>query len=296
MLLPRTQIPIPCNTKTAPGRQTLTAQQLHLFQQFLAENEKSPATISKYVRILLELQAWLGERTLSRQTLTDYREALRLRHQAQTVNGKLCAINAYLTFANLTEMRARLLKIQRRSFLPEKREMSESDYKQLLKTAQKRNDRLYHLMLTLGGTGIRVSELRFLTMEAVMQGRVEISMKGKTRTVLLPKELCQRLKAYAKRNDIAEGCIFRTRSGKPLDRSNICHALKKLCDAAHVAKSKVYPHSFRHLFARCFYAVEKNLVHLADVLGHSSIDTTRLYVMASANVYQHTLNRMHLLI
>ena len=296
MILPRTHLPILCNTKDAPGRQTLTTRQLHLFWQFLAENEKSPTTISKYVRILLELQAWLGEKALSRQTLTEYREALRLSHPAQTVNGKLCAINAYLSFANLPEMRARLLKIQRRSFLAEKREMSESDYKQLLKAAQKQNDRLYHLMLSLGGTGIRVSELRFLTMEAVMQGRVEISMKGKTRTVLLPKELCQRLKAYAQKHDIAEGCIFRTRSGKPLDRSNICHALKKLCDAARVAKSKVFPHSFRHLFARCFYAVEKNLVHLADVLGHSSIETTRLYVMASAATYQRTLNRMRLLI
>ena len=164
-----------------------------------------------------------------------------------------------------------------------------------METAKKQNKmQLYYLMQVLYGTGIRISELPFVTVEAINQGKAEIYMKGKYRVIIFPKKLSNKLKEYAKMTKIREGCIFCTRSGRNLDRSNICHSLKKLCKDAGVEETKVFPHNFRHLFAKCFYAIEKDLAHLADLLGHSSIETTRIYVMASVKQYEKILNRMDL--
>ena len=187
--------------------------------------------------------------------------------------------------------------MQRRAFIDEKRELTEAEYRRLLSAAKAQgNNRMYCLLMTIAGTGIRISELRFITVKAVKKGRAEIRLKGKTRTILLTKELRSRLLKYISQCGISNGCVFRTRSGRPLDRSNVCHDMKKLCRDASVDPNKVFPHNLRHLFARVFYAVEKNLAHLADVLGHSSIETTRIYVAASAREYEKTLCRMRLII
>ena len=222
---------------------------------------------------------------------------MKQRGKAQTVDRTLSSINAFLEFCGWQDCKIKLLKVQRKAFLDETRELSEAEYKQLLAAAQaKGNERLYLVMLTICGTGIRVSELQHITVEAAQTGRAEICMKGKNRTVLLQKELRTRLLKYAKELGINEGHIFRTRSGKPLDRTNICHDMKKLCASARVDSRKVFPHNLRHLFARSFYAIEKNLAHLADILGHSRIETTRIYVAASAAAHERILNKMRLIL
>lgn len=267
------------------------------FKDALYDNEKSRATIEKYVRSVERLSEFLDGRDISKELLITYRDELLKKCKAQTVNGALSAINAYLDYCGMSGMKIRLLKVQRQPFLEESRELSKEEYKRLLNAARRGKDRrLYMLLLTLGSTGIRISELMFITVEAVKGGRAQIRLKGKNRTVILQKELCRRLRAYAGKRGIKTGCIFRTRSGKPMDRSNICHSMKKLSLEAKVEPRKVFPHNLRHLFARAFYEVEKNLSHLADVLGHSRIETTRIYVAVSASAHEKILNKMQLII
>lgn len=189
----------------------------------------------------------------------------------------------------------KFLKVQKRMYMDEKRELTEQDCRRLLETASRTGkSQLYFLMLVLYGTGIRISELPFVTVEAVYQGNAEINMKGKYRVIIFPKNLVRQLKEYSKDAGIKSGCIFRTKSGKCLDRSNICHSMKKICREAGVDQSKVFPHNFRHLFAKSFYAIEKNLAHLADILGHTSIETTRIYVASSLKHYEKVMNRMRI--
>jgi len=179
----------------------------------------------------------------------------------------------------------------------EYRELSRDEYRRLLGAAKDRgDDRLYHVMIAICGTGIRISELKYITVEAVRNGRAEISMKGKERLLLIPKALKNKLLQYAARNKIFQGCLFITKNKKPLDRSNIWHDMKRLCQAARVNEQKVFPHNLRHLFARSFYAIEKNIAHLADILGHSNIETTRIYVAASARTCKRTMDKMQLVI
>lgn len=239
----------------------------------------------------------MAGKELTKPVLLEYREYLQQKCRSQTVNGALSAINAFLDFKGWQECKVKLLKVQRQAFIDETRELSEAEYKRLLHAAQERgNERLYLLMLTVCGTGIRISELVYITVEAANAGRAEIRMKGKSRTIILQKELRKNLIRYAKEKEITSGHIFRTKSGRPLDRSNICHDMKKLCAAAKVNQRKVFPHNLRHLFARTFYAVERNLAHLADILGHSRIETTRIYVAVSAAAHERILNRMKLVI
>ena len=202
-------------------------------------------------------------------------------------------MNAFLKFTGLYEYRVKFLKVQRRAYLDETRELTQKEYERLMETAGRQGKyQLYYLMMTICSTGIRVSELRYVTVEAVMRGKAEIFMKGKYRIVIFPKNLATQLKAFARKNGIQSGSLFCTRSGRPLDRSNICHAMKKLCIKAGVQKNKVFPHNFRHLFARSFYEAEKNIAHLADILGHSSIETTRIYVAASIKEHERILNKL----
>ena len=275
----------------------ITADGIAYFSSWLLERERSGATLEKYLREVRLLSDFLKGREITKQLLLEYREQLREKFKAVTVNGKLSALNAFLDCIGLAHCRLRLLRVQRKAFIEESRELNENEYRRLLEAAKAEgNERLYHLMVTVCGTGIRISELKFITVEAISIGRAEISLKGKNRTVLLQKQLCSRLHEYAAKNGITGGIIFRTRTGRPLDRSNVCHDMKKLCESAGVLPDKVFPHNLRHLFARSFYAVEKNLAHLADILGHSSIETTRIYVAASASFYERTLHRMRLII
>lgn len=261
------------------------------------ESERSAATIQKYKRTIQELKQFIGDQPLTKTLLLSFREELRKTHKAQTINGKLCAINAFFVYRKLPELKMKLLRVQRRAFVDDSRELTQAEYHRLLTAAKdKRNDRIYYVMLTICGTGIRISELKYITVEAVKEGKAEISMKGKERVILITRELKKQLLQFSKTNHIHSGFLFVSKNGKPLDRSNICHEMKKLCRRAKVEEHKVFPHNFRHLFARTFYAIEKNLSHLADILGHSSIETTRIYVATSARQCERTMERMRLVI
>lgn len=266
---------------------------INRYKEFLRNEEKAEATVSKYIHDVNEMFIFMESMELNKESLIEYRKYLCCRYKPQTVNGKLSAINTFLKFMNLEEYKIKFLKVQRRIYIDEKRELTEEDYKKLLEAAHRRDNRqLYYLMMTLYGTGIRISELPFVTVESIELGKAEISMKGKYRIIIFPKKLVKIIKEYIKELKIQSGCIFCTRSGRNLDRSNICHALKGLCNEAGVEPSKVFPHNFRHLFARCFYSIEKNLSHLADILGHSSIETTRIYVATSIKQYEKIMNKM----
>lgn len=275
----------------------ITQSTLSSYRRRLYDDEKSKATVTKYVFSIKRLSDFLSGREINKELLLQYRDKMLNIYKAQTVNANLSAINSYMDFCGLPQMKLKLLKVQRQVFLDEARELSEEEYRRLLKAARSRNnERLHLLLLTLGSTGIRVSELSYITVEAAAIGRAQIRLKGKNRTVILQKKLRRQLSSYAKKHGIEKGYIFRTRSGKSLDRSNICHDMKKLCPQAKVDAHKVFPHNLRHLFARAYYKVEKNLSHLADVLGHSRIETTRIYVAVSASAHEKILDRMKMII
>lgn len=276
---------------------SITKKSLKKYEIFLIQQEKSQATVKKYLKELQVLAAFLGGKQISKQRILEYRERLIESYQPQTVNTKLSAVNSYLEFVDLQSFTVKLLKIQRQAFIDEERELSEKEYRRLLMAARNRpNLRLYYVILTICSTGIRVGELQFVTVDALRTGRVQIHLKGKDRTILLPKKLIKKLKQYVSSRFIKTGPVFQTKSGKPLDRSNIWHEMKGICNEAGVDKSKVFPHNLRHLFARCFYAVEKNLALLADILGHSSIETTRIYVAEGIRKHESIIKKMRLII
>lgn len=275
---------------------TITPLSIQQFEQELCLAEHAPATIEKYIREIKRLALYLQGRDVTKEHLLAYRACLLQASRPQTVNVILSAVNAYLKFRGWAALAVKRVRVQRAAFLREERELSRAEYQRLLTAANTpKSQRLYLLLLTMGGTGIRVGEVRYITVDAARAGQAQISLKGKTRIVLLQKTLRKQLLRYAKERGIDTGPIFCTRSGKPLDRSNIAHAMKRLCRTARVDPRKVFPHNLRHLFARAFYAVEKNLAHLADVLGHSSIETTRIYVATSAAAHERTLCRMKLI-
>lgn len=267
------------------------------FRRALTVDEKSRATVEKYCREAGRLLSWLQGRAITPERMLEYRALLRERHRPQTVNGKLSAVNAFLRCTGQADCCVKLLRIQRRAFVQDSRELTENEYRRLVCAAQSRqNERLRLVMETLCATGIRVSELRGITVEAVRCGRAEIAMKGKVRVVLIPKRLRAALRAYAQRLGVGSGCIFRTRRGKPLDRSNIWRDMKRLGAEARVCQSKIFPHNLCHLFARTYYAMEKDIAHLADILGHSSVETTRIYLAVSEREHGRVLERIRLII
>lgn len=276
---------------------SITNEEIKRFEHYLIFQEKSEATVRKYVLAIERLAGFLGSRDVTKELLIIYRKKLEESLKAQTINGVISAINSWLTFSGKEELKLKHLKVQRRIFLSEERELKPEEYRRLLRTARDTGkNQLYMIMLTLGGTGIRISELKFITLENVRVGRADIHMKGKCRTIILQKKLCRKLLKYAKAADIRTGILFRTRTGRALNRSNICRAMKSICPAAGVAPEKVFPHNFRHLFAREFYAVEKDLSHLADILGHSNIETTRIYVAVSTASQERMLEKMRMII
>lgn len=266
------------------------------FRDYLIENEKSEATVKKYLHEVEALKNYLAGEPVRKSKLLDYRQQLHDKNQAATVNVKLSAINSYLQYYHMSECTVKLLRIQKNAFVNEEKELTEQEYRRLLEAAEgHKKYRLYYLILTICSTGIRVSEVRFITAEAVEKGRAEICMKGKNRIVILPKKLVQKLKTFMKERGIVSGPVFRTRSGRAMDRSNICHEMKRLGERTGICRKKVHPHSLRHLFARQYYSVHKNIAHLADVLGHSSIETTRIYVAVSASEHEQTMETMNLI-
>jgi integrase/recombinase XerD len=275
----------------------IAAADLSAFCAWLRSGEKSRATIEKYRREAARFAAWLDGRDAGRELACGYKEALAGERTPAGVNGAVAALNCLFEFLGLPACRLKAVKVQRRIFRDEEKELTQAEYRRLLEAAKgKRNERLLLVMETICASGIRVSELRFFTVEAVRTGRVEVTNKGKTRTVFLPGKLQKVLLKYARSRRIDAGPVFITRSGRPLDRSNICHEMKALCKAARVAEGKVFPHNLRHLFARTFYGLEKDIVRLADILGHSSVNTTRIYTMESGETHRRQLDKMRLVI
>ena len=276
---------------------TLTAALIRRYADHLREQERSVATIQKYAHDLTALLEYLQGEALTKALMIGWKEALSADHAPATVNSMLVAVNGFLRFMGWHALTVRLLKIQRPLFREEQRELSKAEYARLVDAAQRAGDeRLALILQTICATGIRVSELRFISAEAVRSGRAEVCNKGKRRTVFLPDRLRRLLKTYLKKQKITAGAVFVTRTGRPLDRSNIWRAMKALCKSAEVEPSKVFPHNLRHLFARAYYALEKDLARLADILGHSSINTTRIYTMESETVHARQIGRMGLVI
>ena len=275
---------------------TITGEQLQAFRQRLVWEEKSPATIEKYLRDAADFTAWLDGRAASKAAAGAWKAALlEAKLAPATINVKLAAVNRFLVFLGWPAFRVKPLRIQRRLFRDDSRELTRPEYLRLLETARTQGrERLALLLETICGTGIRVSEVRYVTVEAVYRGRAEISLKGKIRTILLPGKLCRKLLKYARKQKIASGEIFLTRNEKGISRRQIWAEMKALCDKAGVAPSKVFPHNLRHLFAKTFYRVCRDVARLADVLGHSSIETTRIYLISTGTEHAGTLARLGL--
>ena len=275
----------------------LTMNQFGLFQQHLAEEERELGTIEKYMREVKKFALWQGRRKVTKETVSEWKEQLRQSgYKPETVNGKLSAVNKFLSCMGWGECCVKYLKIQRRLFRSTGRELTKDEYTRLVETAQGLGKtRLALLIETICATGIRVSEVKYITAEALRAGRADISLKGKIRTVLLPGKLCRKLQKYAKKQKITSGEVFLTRSGKGVSRRQIWAEMKALCKQARVAPSKVFPHNLRHLFARTFYQASRDVAKLADVLGHSSIETTRIYLISTGAEHVRQLDRLGLI-
>lgn len=277
-------------------------QAINRYKEWLIEEERSRNTVEKYIRDVSAFYWFLandGETSsaVTKLTVMEYKEKLKENYSASSTNSMLVAINSFLKFMNLGDCCVKLLKIQRKAFRDESRELTKSEYLRLIETArQKRNERLCLLIEAICSTGIRVSELQYITVETARCGRAEINCKGKQRSIFIPKQLSRKLLQYASKNKISSGFIFRTKTGKAMDRSNIWHDMKALCKEAEIEESKVFPHNLRHLFARTFYGIEKDIVRLADILGHSSVDTTRIYMVSSGAEHARKVDRLGLVI
>ncbi|WP_409969862.1 tyrosine-type recombinase/integrase [Bengtsoniella intestinalis] len=273
------------------NQQYLTDYEVHLYQE-----ERSQNTVQKYLRDVRKFLEFLDDRELIKAEVLVYKENLLLDYAPSSVNSMLAAINGFLEWLALPLCKVKPLKIQRTIFARPEKELSQKEYERLVQTAeQQQNRKLSLLIQAICATGIRVSELQYITVSALHAGRATVRCKGKNRIVFLPKELCKTLKSYCKEMGICQGAVFVTKSGNPLDRSNIWKMMKQLCADAKVAHSKVFPHNLRHLFARTYYKIEKDISRLADILGHSSINTTRIYTMETGTKHMQQLERMKLL-
>lgn len=275
----------------------LNAQNLQNFTAYLALQERSTGTIQKYRRDLEKLRRFAGDKIADKATLIAFKEHLISQGYADvSINSFLAAVNQYLKYMGFAAWQLRFLKLQRQTFRSAEKELTTAEYQRLVAAARGQgNQRLALLVQTIAATGIRVSEVRGITVEAARRGQARICMKGKTRQILLPRELCRRLLAYCEKKRIYTGQIFITRTGRPLDRSNIWRMLKKLALTAKVKAKKVFPHNLRHLFAVTYYKRYKDVVRLADILGHSSIDTTRIYTARSGSEQQRQIEELRLI-
>ena len=270
--------------------------ELSAFAACLKNEDRSSGTVEKYLHDASAFAAWLGCRELTRETAARWRDhLLREGYAPATINSMLSAVNALFRFLGREDCKIRFLRVQRKAFREQSRELTREEYQKLLESAAGQGqERLGLLMETICATGIRVSEVQYITVEAAQQGRTEISLKGKIRTILLPAKLCRKLLKYARKQKIASGEIFLTRGGKPVSRRQIWREMKMLCEKAGVESSKVFPHNLRHLFAATFYKVCRDIVKLADILGHSSINTTRIYLMTTGTEHARQLEKLGL--
>lgn len=274
----------------------ITSDVLNSYRFYLINEEKSPATLEKYMRDITEFAGYLSGREFDKSDVLAYKEKISEKYAVASINSVLSSLNSFFGYCEWYELKVKTIKIQRQIFASSEKELTKNEYERLLGAAKSRkNERLYYLMQTICSTGIRVSELRHITVEAVKNGQADIRCKGKHRTVFLPYSLCRMLMRYIGEHKIKSGAVFITKNGRPLDRSNIWSDMKKLCKEAGVSEKKVFPHNLRHLFARTYYTVQKDIVRLADILGHSSVNTTRIYTMETGEIHRRQIQRLGLL-
>ena len=276
---------------------SITAKAIAEFKEHLILEERSAATVEKYIRDLKAFSEYAENGTITKETVIAYKKHLQENYAVRSVNSMLASINSLFAFLGWHDLRVKSLKLQQQVFCPEEKELTKAEYARLCKTAErKHNERLNLILQTICGTGIRVSELQYITIEAVKNGEAVVSCKAKTRPVFIVKELKQKLLRYAAEQGIKSGMIFVTRTGKPISRTNIWREMKALCEEASVNPQKVFPHNLRHLFARVFYGIEKDIAKLADILGHSSINTTRIYIISTGTEHRQRMENMRLII
>ena len=274
---------------------TISQDQIKAFIAWLENEERAAATVEKYIRSASRFAAWLGEREITKEAVVRYKSTLE--GAAATVNGAISAVNSLLVFLGRSDCRVKQLRVQRQTYRSEDRELTKEELHKLIRTAEREgNDRLARAIETIAATGIRVSELRYFTVEALRDREVTITNKGKTRTVMLTKDLTAKLRQYARQRGIGSGPIFVTRGGRPLSRTQLWAEMKALCGEAGVEPTKVFPHNLRHLFAVVFYRLHKDIAKLADLLGHSSINTTRIYLMETGKEHLRQLEAMRLVL
>lgn len=267
------------------------------YEVYLQSEERSDNTVTKYVRDLRAFLNFGGESEISKAVVLEWKDTLIKKYAPTSVNSMLAAVNGFFEWMEMPQLKVKPLKIQHEIFAKPEKELTKKEYDRLVRAAQaKNNNRLALVLQTICATGIRVSELPYITVHALQSGRATVDLKGKSRTVFLPKELCKGLQRYCHEQKIKNGVIFRTANQTPLNRSNIWRDMKKLCKSAGVEQSKVFPHNLRHLFARTYYSIEKDLSRLADLLGHSSITTTRIYMMETGKEHLRQLERMGLVL
>lgn len=276
----------------------ITEELINRYKIHLHEEEKSKNTTEKYVRDVKRFMEFAGENEITKETVIAYKQSLiDSGYAVKSINSMLASINSLFVFLGWYELRVKSLKMQQQVFCPEEKELTREEYERLCSTAlKKHNERLCLIIQTICSTGIRVSELQFITAEAVRRGETAVSLKGKTRVIFITKALQKKLLRYITEQKIESGSVFVTRSGKAVNRVNIWREMKSLCAEADVNPNKVFPHNLHHLFARAFYAIEKDIAKLADILGHSSINTTRLYIVSSGTEHRKRMERMCLVI
>lgn len=275
----------------------ITNDDITKFCDYLVNEEKAKATIEKYIRDVKAFVEWLGGRDLDKCAVLTYKNELSERYTVSSANSMIAAMNAFFKFLGWDDLCVKQFKVQKKIFCSQDRELSKNEYFSLIKTAESRsNFRLSLVIQTICCTGIRISELPHITVEAVRRGEAVVRCKGKSRTVFIINKLQKKLLKYIRQQKIKAGSVFVSKNGNPLNRSNVWSEMKKLCGDAGVLASKVFPHNLRHLFARMFYSIEKDIAKLADILGHSSINTTRIYIIATGEEHRRKMENMRLII
>ena len=275
----------------------ITAKMIAEFKEHLILEERSEITVEKYIRDVKAFSVYTQNSDITKETVIAYKKHLQENYAVRSVNSMLASINSLFAFLGWLDLKVKSLKLQQQVFCPEEKELTKAEYTRLCRTAErKHNERLNLILQTICGTGIRVSELQYITVEAVKQGEAVVNCKAKTRSVFIVKELKQKLLRYAAEQNIKSGMIFVTRTGNPISRTNIWREMKALCEEANVNPQKVFPHNLRHLFARVFYGIEKDIAKLADILGHSSINTTRIYIISTGTEHRQRMENMRLII
>ncbi len=275
----------------------LSNRQIEEFANHLKNEEKSRNTIDKYVRDTRAFAEYANGCEITKDIVLTYKIELQKKYAAGSVNSVLAAINSLLAFLGWRDLKIKSVKFQQKIFCPEEKELTKAEYARLCTAAEeKHNSRLSLILQTVAATGIRISELKYITVEAAKKGEATVNCKGKTRTVIIVDKLKRKLLGYAKSRKIESGMIFITKSGKSVDRTNIWREMKNLCEEAEVNPEKVFPHNLRHLFARTFYGMDKDIAKLADILGHSSINTTRIYIISTGAEHRRLMENMRLII